>query len=377
MTRFVADQYHFVNGIDVCGDIYDSVWFDKVDCPAGERCNIAQRILERAEEYGIEKKDIIVDPLCLTVSSDPQSALTTLAALKQLSLCGFKTSLGVSNVSFGLPEREKINTTFFAAALENGLNCAIMNPLSQGMMDVYYSYRVLHGLDTSCADYIAYSDSSDKKTAASAADSGNGMTLYNAVVKGLKESAMAQAAKLIADRDPMDLLNSEIIPALDEVGKRFEEKTMYLPQLLMSAEAASGAFEVIKSGMAKGEASEKGSVILATVKGDIHDIGKNIVKVLLESYGFKVYDLGRDVPPEAVLQAVNDTGCRLVGLSALMTTTVPAMAETIRLLHSKAPGVKVVVGGAVLNKEYAAEIDADQYCKDAMETVGYAQDFYS
>lgn len=350
---------------------------DKSGIPstAEERVAIAERIVARASDYGIDKKDIIVDPLCLTVSSDQNSALVTLRAVKLLHEMGLKTSLGVSNISFGLPEREKINTAFFTSALENGLNCAIMNPFSVGMMDVYYAFRALHGLDRSCADYIGYASLSEpvRKTADT---SQSGISLEHAIVSGLKEAAADLTAELLKKEAPLEVINNHIVPALNEVGQSLEEKRTYLPQLLMSAETASAAFEKVKEKMPAENTNSKRSVILATVKGDIHDIGKNIVKVLLESYGFLVYDLGRDVPPQEVCDCVKKTGCRLVGLSALMTTTVPSMEETIALLHKTYPDVKIMVGGAVLNEEYAEMIHADHYSPDATDSVRYAQQFY-
>ena len=353
---------------------------DKSGIPesAEARLEIAERIARRAAEYGIKKKDILVDPLCLTVSSDSRSALVTLHALRLLRERGFKTSLGVSNISFGLPEREKINTAFFACALENGLNCAIMNPFSAGMTDTYYAFRALHGMDASCADYIGYAASSAPAPKASPnAASGEAPDLEYAVINGMRDSAVAASLTLLETETPLEIINNRIVPALAKVGKSFEEKRTYLPQLLMSAESASAAFEKIKEKMPRGESSDGRDVILATVKGDIHDIGKNIVRVLLESYGFKVFDLGRDVDPEEVCRRAAETGCRLVGLSALMTTTVPSMEETIRMLHERCPGVTVIVGGAVLNEEYAEMIHADKYCEDAMDTVRFAQSFYS
>ncbi len=340
---------------------------------AEERVKIAERIAECAKEYGIQKKDLIIDPLCLTISSDSSSALITLKSVKLLSEAGFKTSLGVSNISFGLPAREKINTTFFAEALAIGLNCAIMNPFSTAMMDVYYAYRALHGLDDACLDYINYSSNVSEPIKAAVTEE---TTLSKAIIKGLKEDISRCISELLKTTKPLDIIDNHIIPALSEVGNDFEAKKLYLPQLLMSAECASSAFEILKMHIGKQNISNDKSVILATVKGDIHDIGKNIVKVLLESYGFLVYDLGRDVSPEAVLDCVKSTGCKLVGLSALMTTTVPSMAETIKLLQSKAKDVKVIVGGAVLNEEYAKTISADAYCKDAMEAVKFATEFY-
>ncbi len=344
---------------------------------AGERVAIAEKIIERAREYGIEKKDIIVDPLCLTVSSDTANALVTLEAVKLLHEKKIKTSLGVSNISFGLPDRDKLNSAFFISALENGLDCAIMNPFSVGMTDAYYAYRVLHGLDKSCGDYIRYTASAESKSLPASDASEQRISLKSAIVRGLKINAEQAVSVLLETEAPLDIINGHIIPALEEVGKSFEEKRSYLPQLLMSADAAAAVFEKVKEKMSNHTADNDKSIILATVKGDIHDIGKNIVRVLLESYGFKVYDLGRDVAPGTVCEYVGKTGCRIVGLSALMTTTVASMEETIKQVHAVFPDAKVIVGGAVLNQEYADMIKADHYCADAMETVRYVQKYYS
>ncbi len=340
------------------------------------RCAVAAKIVERAAEYGIDKKDIVVDPLALAVSSDSKGALVTMESIKLIKEMGLCTSLGVSNISFGLPEREKINSTFFAQSLECGLDCAIMNPFSKGMMDVYFAHRVLHNMDIACEEYIRYANSAEPAQVTTPQKTEDKPNLHYAVVKGIKEQAVAAAKYLLETENPLDIINNHIIPALNEIGVDFEEKRAYLPQLLMSAEAASAAFDEIKAKMPDSGGDSRGEVILATVKGDIHDIGKNIVKVLLESYGFLVYDLGRDVAPETILQKAKDTGCSLVGLSALMTTTVPAMEETIKLLHKEIPDVKIVVGGAVLNKEYADMINADFYASDAMETVHIAEKYY-
>lgn len=348
---------------------------DKSGIPdtAEERFGIAEKIIAEAAKYGIAKKDIIVDPLALTVSSNQESAKITLKTVKLLKNAGIKTSLGVSNISFGLPSRQIINSVFFGMALENGLDCAIMNPFSDDMMRTYYAFRALSGYDASCTDYIAFAADAPAAEAVSNTDNGN---LKTAVIKGVKEAARTAAEELLKNTAPLEIINGYIIPALDEIGAAFEAKKAYLPQLLMSAEAASAAFELIKTKI-PAKAGENGrKVILATVKGDIHDIGKNIVKVMLESYGFNVVDLGRDVDPKTVVNAAINENCRLVGLSALMTTTVPAMEETIRLLHKTDPEIKTVVGGAVLTQEYADMIKADKYAKDAMETVRYAESFY-
>ena len=340
------------------------------------RRDIAEKIVEKAAEYGIDKKDIIVDPLALTVSSDSTGALVTMESIKLIKEMGLCTSLGVSNISFGLPNREKINSAFFAQSLECGLDCAIMNPFSVGMMDVYYSHKVLHNMDTACAEYIEYANSAETTQTVAAKGAENTADLHRAIVKGMKEQAVSAASILLETENPLDVINGKIIPALNEIGVAFEEKRAYLPQLLMSAEAASAAFDEIKTKLPDKNGESRGEVILATVKGDIHDIGKNIVKVLLESYGFTVYDLGRDVEPEAVLEKVKRTGCKFVGLSALMTTTVPAMEATIKLLHTEVSDVKIVVGGAVLNSEYAQMINADFYAADAMDTVHIAEKIY-
>ena len=335
------------------------------------RAEIALKIAAEAEKYGIKKKDIIVDPLALSVSADKDSAKITLGTVKKMTELGFRTVLGVSNISFGLPEREKINSSFFALALENGLSCAIMNPFSASMLDTYHAFRVLHGLDSGCLDYISYADANKSETQSKPQTD---LTLGYCVLKGMAKEASEIASRITSDS--LGVINSEIIPALNEIGQQFEDKKAYLPQLLMSADAASGAINELKKLMPITSDSGKGAVILATVKGDIHDIGKNIVKVLLESYGFKVYDLGRDVSPENVLDAVKNTACKLVGLSALMTTTVPSMKATVELLHSYDPEIKIMVGGAVLNEEYARDIGADKYSPDAMGAVRYAEEYY-
>ena len=332
------------------------------------RIKIAEKIIETAKKYGIDKKDIIVDALALTISSGTENALVTLETVKKISKMGINTVLGVSNISFGLPQRDIINSTFFALAMENGLSSGIINPYSNAMMKSYYSFLALHNLDENCQKYIEFaSEAPEEKTTIQSDE-----TLKSAILKGLKESAREKAKELLETLNPLDVIDAEIIPALDIAGRGFEEKKIFLPQLLMSAEASKEAFDVIKQKLSKSDSS-KGKIILATVEGDIHDIGKNIVKVLLENYGFDVIDLGKDVKPEIILNAVIKEKVSLVGLSALMTTTVPAMERTIKLLHEKCPEVKVVVGGAVLTQSYADMISADKYAKDAMETVRYAE----
>ena len=275
-----------------------------------------------------------------------------------------------------------INGTFFAMALGQGLSAAIMNPDSQEMMKAYYAYRALAGLDENCADYIGFSETvpqggtaqGPKKDGALPSDGDLGSELQRAVVKGLKDRAAELTQRMLGDVAPLRIVQEEIIPALNTVGVGFEQKTVYLPQLLMSAEAAKSAFEVIKASMSGEKATDKCAFVLATVQGDIHDIGKNIVKLILENYGFCVTDLGRDVDPQAIVRETVRLHAPLVGLSALMTTTVPAMEETVKQLRAEAPWCKIVVGGAVLTQEYADAIGADQYAKDAMETVRYAEE---
>ncbi len=360
---------------------------DGIPDNAAKRVEIARNIIRRAAEYGIDKKDLIFDTLAMTVSADGNAALATIEALNIIKHeLGCHTSLGVSNVSFGLPMREIVTATFFAIAMENGLSAAIMNPNSGEMMKAYYSFRALHGLDLNCTDYIEniekYAVTAVAGAPSPGASSGNakpagddyGSELKRAIVKGLKEQAASITVGMLETYKPLDIVNEHIIPALDIVGQGFEKKTMYLPQLLMSAEASQCAFEKIKERMenSKDEAVSQGKFVIATVHGDIHDIGKNIVKLILENYGFEVYDLGKDVPEEEVVKRVVETKAPFVGLSALMTTTVPAMEETIKQLRVAAPWAKVIVGGAVLTQEYADKIGADFYAKDAMATVRYA-----
>lgn len=347
------------------------------------RVEIAKRILQTAERYGLGKKDLIFDPLAMTVSADNHAADVTLEALRRIRTeLGCHTSLGISNVSFGLPNRDAVNSVFFAMALENGLSAAILNPYSLEMQKTYYAYRALHGLDENCADYISVAATFGSVVptvgaASASASAAGGSELQHAIMKGLREKAGDLTAERLSHGDPpLDLVNRDIIPALDAVGKGFEQKTVYLPQLLMSAEAAKEAFARVKEALsaASDTASEKKAIfVLATVRGDIHDIGKNIVRLLLENYGFDVIDLGRDVPADEIAATVVQTHAPLAGLSALMTTTVPAMEETVRLLRRSAPWCRIVVGGAVLTQEDADRMGADKYAADAMETVRYAE----
>lgn len=349
------------------------------------RVAIAEKILATAKSYGIDKKDIIFDTLAMTISSDINSAKITLEALSYIkNELGCHTSLGVSNVSFGLPNRDAINGTFFTLALENGLSAAIMNPFSIEMMKTYYTYQALKGMDENCAQYIEANQTTNQTNtnATQKTTDGYKSELQKAVISGLKDKAGELTKSLLQTAEPLTIVQNEIIPALNIVGKGYEDKTVYLPQLLMSAEAAKSAFEKIKEHMTLTEGnapdgvknSGKGQIVIATVHGDIHDIGKNIVKLLLENYGFDVKDLGKDVSPETIVEKTIEFHAPLVGLSALMTTTVPAMEETIRQLREKAPWCKIVVGGAVLTQEYADKIGADKYAKDAMETVRYAEE---
>ena len=359
------------------------------------RLEIARKIFRGAEEYGIGPENILIDALCLTVSSDSKGALTTLETLRRVrDELGGKTILGVSNISFGLPQREIINSAFFTMAMECGLNAAIINPNSEAMMRAYYSFRALMDLDPQCGEYIqkygqqnragtqtgsqfSKSPSSPEGASVEAAarEGGPAEALETGIEKGLREQASAAVGELLKEKDALEIINSHMIPALDRVGKGFEQGTLFLPQLLMSAEAARAAFDIIKEKMAASGVKQesKGSIILATVKGDIHDIGKNIVKVLLENYSYEVLDLGKDVPPERIVEEAVKNQVRLVGLSALMTTTVPSMEETIRQLREKAPWARVMVGGAVLTQEYADTMGADRYCRDAMASVAYAE----
>lgn len=365
------------------GGVIIALTLDEKGIPAGAegRIAIAERIFKEAARYGIETKDIIVDPLAMTISADENAALVTLECIARLKAMGIKTSLGVSNVSFGLPNRELVNSVFFAMALDRGLNAAIMNPCSVEMMKAYRAFCALGGLDKQCLGYIDYAAGITvevKEAKRTERDiSGEKPGLRASVIKGMKENAARLAGEMLNSGSlPAEVIDGEIIPALNEVGEKFEKKIMFLPQLLASAEAAKGAFAVLKEAMPKNQDKTGECIVLATVKGDIHDIGKNIVKALLENYGFNVTDLGRDTEPELVMRTVKENNIKLAGLSALMTTTVPAMAETISLLHENCPWCRVVVGGAVLTKEYADMIHADRYAKDAMDTVRYAQEIF-
>ncbi len=372
------------------GGVVVALTLDESGIPdtADGRVAIADKIIATAKTYGIDEKDIIVDPLAMAISADKGAAKTTLQALRILREKGLKTSLGVSNVSFGLPTRETVNAAFFALALENGLTAAILNPNSVDMLKTYYAFNALQGTDENCGEYIRFATEvlpmtmPTAVTPAAVIEKGTDekkSTLQRAIVRGLKTDAAMECERLLQTLPALEIVNTEIVPALDEVGRAYEEKRTFLPQLLMSAEGAKAAFEKIKAHMIAGgdKSAKKCKIVLATVKGDIHDIGKNIVGTLLENYGFEVLDLGRDVPPEKVVAAVQETSAPLVGLSALMTTTLPSMAETIALLREQTPWAKIMVGGAVLTEEYAKKIDADGYGKDAMAAVRFAESVYA
>ncbi len=345
---------------------------DGIPKTADGRIKIAEKIIAKAEEFDIDKSDLIFDALAMTISTDAQSANETLKAVRYLNdVIGVKTILGVSNISFGLPERETVNSAFFNMALSNGLSAGIINPLSDAMMNTYYAFMALRGLDKNCESYIA--NVSKAKVSQPVTQQ---VDLKTAIIKGMKQKAVECTQELVEVKDSFEIINGDIMPALDFVGEGFEKNKIFLPQLLMSAESAKASFDIIKASMPKGTEDKKGEkIILATVHGDIHDIGKNIVKVLLENYGYDVIDLGKDVPEEKVLEAVKDNAVKLVGLSALMTTTVPAMERTIELLH-KNTDAKVIVGGAVLTKSYAEMINADFYASDATETVKIAKNYF-
>ena len=338
------------------------------------RVAIARRIMAEAARYGIAKRDLVMDALTMTVSTGERNALVTLETLRRCrEELGVRTVLGVSNISFGLPQREKLAGPFLTLALGAGLDAAILNPLSEAMMDAWQAALTLTGRDKGCRAYLErFAGAAPVKSGAQAA-----FSLEEAVRRGLRAEAERAARERLAEGEaPMDLVEKRLLPALTQVGDGYEAGTLFLPQLLMSAEAAQGAFALVQQAL--GEKStgmrRQGRIALATVEGDIHDIGKNIVKVLLESYGFEVVDLGKNVTPEQVLAAVQAEKLHMVGLSALMTTTVPAMERTIALLRREAPDCRVVVGGAVLTPELAAAIGAHAYARDAMDTVRFARE---
>ncbi len=373
------------------GGLVVALTLDEAGIPetAQGRVDIAQRIIETAATYGIDKKDIIVDTLTMTVSAGGDNAKITLETLSRVKReLGVKTSLGVSNVSFGLPRRDLLNANFFTLAMGVGLDAAILNPLLPSMMDAYRSVQALFGNDKQCEAFIAQyagQTSPPPSSPVSPPPSGNApppapqgdMTLEQAVKQGLKQQAGLLAQAAVQTSAPLAVIDASLVPALNYVGLAFEKGTMFLPQLLMSAEAAKAAFEVLRAHMGADAGKSLGCVVLATVHGDVHDIGKNIVKALLENYRFQVVDLGKDVPPETVVKAALSHHTRLIGLSALMTTTVASMANTIAMLKEAAPHCRIMVGGAVLTADYAKKIGADFYGRDAMASVRYAQEIYA
>ncbi len=352
---------------------------------AEERAAIAKRIADEAAKYGIKKRDLVMDALTLTISAQQKESAETVKALHMIKTeLGIKTVLGVSNISFGLPRREIVNSTFFALALYNGLDACIINPCADSMMNTYRAYRALACIDTDCADYIAAYAGTKSETTVTRADAAEKPEeekrekLFDIIVKGLRDQSYEETKALLKTREPMDIINGILIPALDAVGKEFEAGTMFLPQLMMSAETVKNSFDAVKEKIMEGGVPQesKGKIVVATVKGDIHDIGKNIVKVLLENYGYDVYDLGKDVPPEDIVNCMKENDIHLCGLSALMTTTVVSMEETIKAIRAAGLDAKVWVGGAVLTQEYADMIGADKYCKDALSSVNYANEFF-
>ncbi len=357
---------------------------------AEDRFAIAKRILERALEYGIPRENVIIDCLTLTASAQQKEVVETLKAVRMVKeQLGLKTALGVSNISFGLPLRPIINRTFLTMAMECGLDLPIINPNSEDMMASIFAFHVLHNIDENATVFIErYGDAaletskiSQKKDTAVTGSSANGdgsHDIFYCIEKGMKADTVVAVEKLLQDHTEMELVNDFLIPALDKVGQGFEKGTIFLPQMLQAATAAQAGFDIVKTKLAESdkETVSLGQVVIATVKGDIHDIGKNIVKVIMENYGFQMIDLGRDVPPETIVETVKEKNIKLVGLSALMTTTLKSMEETIVAVKEAAPGCKVMVGGAVLTADYAEKIGADYYCKDAMKSVEAAQEVF-
>lgn len=343
---------------------------DGIPPTAVGRIAVAEKIIARAAEFGIASRNIVVDPLALTISTGAENATVACEVIRAMKARGINTVMGVSNISFGLPGRDAVNSTFFTLALQSGLSCGIINPQSKPMLDAFYGFRALTGLDEGCKEYVRHYADAPKAAATMVSEMG----LYDAIVKGLAEAARKAASASLQKEKPLEVINKYMIPALDFVGHGFEQKTLFLPQLLMSADAAKAAFEVIREAVGVGETQGE-TVIIATVRGDIHDIGKNIVKVLLENYGYKVLDLGKDVPVETIVQAAKASGAKVVGLSALMTTTVNAMEETIKALQADGD-YKIVVGGAVLTQEYADQIGASHYAPNAVSAVNYVNSVY-
>lgn len=349
----------------------------------GERYAIAEKIIAEAESIGIKRKNIVIDPLTLTVSAQQKESAETLKALRSIKeKLNVKTLLGVSNVSFGIPNRQSVNSTFFALALSAGLDLAIINPLSEIMMGTYRAYKILAGFDENCKDYISvYSEKeivTDTVKSQIKETKSEFSPLEDHIIKGLKEAAYAETAALLQTHQAFDIINNYIVKALDFVGLNFEKGIMFLPQLIMSAESAKRSFDAIKEKMdSDGEKNHlKGKIILATVLGDSHDIGKNIVKVILENYGYEILDLGKDVSIETITHCITENNIKLVGLSALMTTTVSNMEKTIEEIKKIKPDCKIMVGGAVLNESYAKMIHADFYAKDALSAIPIAKEIF-
>jgi len=332
------------------------------------RLAIAEKIITGAAKLGISSKRIIVDPLALTIGAGSTNAVVALDALQALHEKGIATLLGVSNISFGLPRRDEVNSTFFTMALQRGLSLGIINPQSENMLGAYYAYKGLAGLDENLQELL---QKFGKKQVQIKQDTQQ-LSLYEAILGGLVDSAKSITVVELATQKPLDIINNSLIPALNKVGEDFEQKKAFLPQLLMSADAAKAAFDVIKTKVGTGESNGQ-VIVLATVEGDIHDIGKNIVKVILENYGYRIIDLGKDVPVDTIVQSARENRALIVGLSALMTTTVKAMEKTIQALKAAGVSSKILVGGAVLTEEYAAKIGADGYAANAVAAVKFAK----
>ena len=346
---------------------------------AEDRLRIAERIVKKAGEFGIDREDIIVDCLVLTASAQQKEVQETIKAVALVKeRLGLKTTLGVSNVSFGLPDRELLNRTFLAMALTAGLDAPILNPMAEAMVNTIRAYNVLWNIDKEAVKYIRSCSTGNDKPAVKEKESSR--DLRKIIIDGMREEAAPMVRQLLTELDGMAIVDGYLIPALDIVGQKYESGEIFLPQLIQAAETVKRAFEVLKDNVLQNSGEtlsvHKGKIVIATVKGDIHDIGKNIVKILLENYGFEVYDLGKDVQIERIVSKVKEEKAELVGLSALMTTTVKSMEDTIIALREHCPGTKVFVGGAVLNEDYARMIGADYYGKDAREAVKIARKFY-
>ncbi|MBR1811155.1 MAG: homocysteine S-methyltransferase family protein [Clostridia bacterium] len=357
------------------GGVIVALLLDENGIPATSegRLAVADKIINRAAEYGISASELVFDPLAMTISTDENAALITLDTVRALHSKGLKTVLGVSNISFGLPGRETITAEFFVLAMQAGLSAGIVNPNSARLMSAYRAYNALCGLDPSFTAYIA-SEAVNPINQTPAAQ--NEKSLYECILKGLTEEAAARAKQDLKTKDPLAIIDNDIIGALNAAGQKFENKTLFLPQLLMCAEASKAVFDVIKATIPRENSASKGKIVICTVKNDIHDIGKNIVRTLLENYGYDVIDLGKDVEPSLVAETVVQNSIKLVGLSALMTTTVPFMEETVKAVRAVAPDCKIMVGGAVLTQKYSDMIGADSYSKDAMGAVRYAQSVF-